>query len=75
MSNKDYLIKVLASYFSLLHTAATSNEVAQDKYRAQVKQVDQSYGAILLILKTLNDEELESGHTLESLKAQFPVIQ
>ena len=75
MSNKDYLIKVLASYFSLLHTAATSNEVAQDKYRAQVKQVDHDYVAILLMLKTLTDKQLESGHTLESLKAQFPIIQ
>lgn len=74
MSNKDYLIKVLASYIQNLDKAAATNELHRDKYATKIERIKNVYTDVLLMLKQNSSDSLELNYDLENLMIVYPVI-
>lgn len=75
MSNKDYLIKVLASYIETLDKAAATNELNRDKYTTKIKRIKNVYTDVLLILQQNSSDNLELNYDLENLMTVYPIIK
>lgn len=74
MTNKDYLIKALASYLNILSEAAHTSEQYEDEYMPKVRRVDNLYTTVLLILKSNSSSELEDNYNIDTLMDQFPIV-
>lgn len=75
MSNKDYLIKVLASYIETLNEAASTNELHRDKYTTKIKRIKNVYTDVLLMLQQNSSDNLELNYDLENLMTVYPIIK
>lgn len=75
MSNKDYLIKVLASYIETLDKAASTNELHRDKYTTKIKRIKNVYTDVLLMLQQNSSDNLELNYDLENLMIVYPIIK
>ena len=74
MTNKDYLIKALASYLNILSEAAHTREQYEDEYMPKVRRVDNLYTTVILIMKSNSSSELEDNYNIDTLMDQFPII-
>lgn len=74
MSNKEYLIKVLASYIQTLDSAFNTSEQYEDRYYDKVRKIEQKYTGVLLILRQNSSDNIELNYDLADLMNKYPVI-
>lgn len=74
MTPNDYLIKVLASYFSELLGCTVLNERGMSEHSHNISIIETHYTDVLLLMKLNTPAKINSMYTVGQLMSKYPTV-